>query len=624
MHSRKNPDMPILDSDTSASGYLKDSFEGISRDFTDLETISKSGTNVLVRAKRYGRWWMLKGLAPEVAGRAVCRQMLRKEFETLMLLQHPNIVSVQGLEPVDGLGECIVMEFVDGQPLSRVSLTEKQKPRVVDELLSAVAYCHSMGIVHRDLKPSNIMLTRNGGHVKLIDFGLADSDSSATLKQPAGTHKYMSPEQAVTNVADVRNDIYSIGVILDKLNLGRRFRSIIAKCMLPVDARYQSVEELQEAVARKRSHKGNVLLAGMAAAIAVLIGTVVFLLMKTSGLPEKANGKTDGKTGTVLLDTVRDGNISFADQRVKALCLANWDTDDDGELSFREAASVDALEDVFHGNNDIKTFDEFQYFIGLEIVGRSAFNKCKGLEHITLPPQITRIENYAFLSCVKLKEIKFPNHLEVIGEYSFSECSSLEEVSLPNSLIKLGNSAFSDCKGLKRIRFNHSISVPLWCFSGCENVETVDLGDRMDDIGNGSFFECKALKNLVIPPSVKSIGEDAFHNCYSLRKVYVGDSVRTIASAAFWGDDSLRIISLPSVEVLKANDIFFLNIGKEFGNHSSLDTVVIRGGDPGDKVYDDYFSQVKKTCLFLVPPGTASAFRAKGYLNVQEHNGNGL
>ena len=146
----------------------------------------------------------------------------------------------------------------------------------------------------------------------------------------------------------------------------------------------------------------------------------------------------------------------------------------------------------------------------------------------------------------------------------------------------------------------------------------------MDDIGNGSFFECKALKNLVIPPSVKSIGEDAFHNCYSLRKVYVGDSVRTIASAAFWGTDSLRIISLPSVEVLKANDIFFLNIGKEFGNHSSLDTVVIRGGDPGDKVYDDYFSQVKKTCLFLVPPGTASAFRAKGYLHVQEHNGNGL
>ena len=608
--------MPILDSDSSASGYLKDSFEGISRNFTNLETISKSDTNVLVRAMRYGRWWMLKGLAPEAADHAVCRQMLRKEFETLMQLQHPNIVNVQGLEYIDGIGECIVMEYVDGQPLSQASLTDKQKSRVVDELLSAVAYCHSMGIVHRDLKPSNIMLTRNGGHVKLIDFGLADSDSSATLK-PADTHKYMSPEQAVTNVADVRNDIYSLGVILDKLNLGRRFRSIIAKCMLPVAARYQSVEELQEAVAKRRSSGGRSLLAGMAAAIAVLIGVVAFLLMRTNNLSEKATDKTTGKVGTVLLDTVREGNITFADQRVKALCLANWDTDDDGELSFREAASVDALEDVFHGNNDIKSFDELQYFIGLELIGRSAFNKCKGLEHITLPPQITRIENYAFLSCVKLKEIKFPNHLEVIGEYSFSECNSLEEVSFPNSLIGLGNCAFSDCKGLKHVCFNHSIPVTRWSFSGCENVETIDLGDRMDDIGNGSFFDCKALKNLVIPPSVKSIGEDAFHNCYSLRKVYVGDSVKTIASAAFWGTDSLRIISLPSVEVLKAKDIFFPNTG----GYSVLDTIVVRGGDPGDKVYDDYFLQVNKNCLFLVPPGTASAFRAKGYSNVQEHNG---
>lgn len=600
------------DLDSSISGYLEDSFEGINRNFTDREVISASNTNLLIRAKRYGRWWMLKALSPQAADLAACRQMLRKEFETLMQLQHPNIVSVQGLEYVEGIGQCIVMEYVDGQPLSQVQLTDHQKQAVVDELLSAVSYCHSLGIVHRDLKPSNIMLTRNGGHVKIIDFGLADSDDSAVLKQPAGTPKYMAPEQATAQKADVRNDIYSLGVIFEKLDLGRRYQSIVSKCKLPISKRYQSVEELREAFAKRRTSGTRNLMVGMAAAIAVLIGLVLFLMIKTGGM----TGKEHVRTGNVLLDTVPEGNISFADQRVKALCLANWDTDNDGELSFKEAASVDALEDIFHGNNDIKSFDEFQYFIGLELIGRSAFNKCKGLEHIKLPPQVTRIENYAFLSCVKLKEIEFPNHLEVIGEYAFSDCNSLEEVSFPNSLMKLGFSAFADCKGLKHIRFNHSMPVTRWSFSGCENVLTLDLGDRMDNIGNGSFFECKKLKKVVIPPSVKTIGEDVFHNCYQLHEVYVGDSVKSIASATFWGTDHLKVVSLPSVDILKANDIFFTN--KDFGGTSELDTIFIRNGGPGEKSYNDYFAQVNKHCHFIVPPGTASAYRAKGYPNVQE------
>ena len=82
------------DLDSSISGYLEDSFEGINRNFTDREVISASNTNLLVRAKRYGRWWMLKGLSPQAADLASCRQMLRKEFETLMQLQHPNIWSM--------------------------------------------------------------------------------------------------------------------------------------------------------------------------------------------------------------------------------------------------------------------------------------------------------------------------------------------------------------------------------------------------------------------------------------------------------------------------------------------------------------------------------------------------
>ena len=71
-------------SDTSASGYLTDSFEGISQVFTDVEILNTSEVNIVAKAKRYGRWWLLKGLQKEVAGETAYQQRLRKELEILM------------------------------------------------------------------------------------------------------------------------------------------------------------------------------------------------------------------------------------------------------------------------------------------------------------------------------------------------------------------------------------------------------------------------------------------------------------------------------------------------------------------------------------------------------------
>ena len=67
--------------DSSASGYILDSFEGISQTFTDVEILATSEVNVVAKAKRYGRWWLLKGLRKEVAAEAGYQQRLRKELE---------------------------------------------------------------------------------------------------------------------------------------------------------------------------------------------------------------------------------------------------------------------------------------------------------------------------------------------------------------------------------------------------------------------------------------------------------------------------------------------------------------------------------------------------------------
>ena len=72
------------DYDSSTSSYLSDSFEGISRQFTDVTILSTSEVSIVARAKRYGRWWLLKGLNKQVVNETAYIQRLRKELELLM------------------------------------------------------------------------------------------------------------------------------------------------------------------------------------------------------------------------------------------------------------------------------------------------------------------------------------------------------------------------------------------------------------------------------------------------------------------------------------------------------------------------------------------------------------
>lgn len=292
--------------DTSYSGYISDSFEGISRKFTDVEVLHTSSTNVVAKGKRFGRWWLLKGLSQESGAGEVHRQRLRKEFEIMMQLQHPHVVSVISLESIEGLGECIVMEYVDGVTLKDWQADRqplKRKREVARQILDAVEYIHSKGIVHRDLKPSNIIVTNNGKSVKVIDFGLADTDSHAVLKQPGGTPAYMSPEQRDEARPDVRNDIYSLGVIFKAMDLG--YKGIVNKCLKPIDLRYSNVAELKSAMERRKSGRKRLIVAASLIPLVAYLIVVPIIFSRTDSENREGEAKAESTVREIVtVDTL--------------------------------------------------------------------------------------------------------------------------------------------------------------------------------------------------------------------------------------------------------------------------------------------------------------------------------
>lgn len=224
----------------------------LDRVFTKMSVLHVGGYSILYKATRYGQWFVLKCLKPEYSSSMLYQELLKKEFEIGISLSHPNIARTLGWECVDGVGDCIVMEYIDGMSFDKYlekCRSTSDKVRVIKGVISALAYIHGKQIVHRDLKPTNIMVTGNGGNVKLVDFGLSDTDSYCILKQPAGTEKYMSPEQLAEPLPDCRNDIYSLGKVIKKADIGWFYNCLGNKCVRTKNARFPNVEKIAYSIA---------------------------------------------------------------------------------------------------------------------------------------------------------------------------------------------------------------------------------------------------------------------------------------------------------------------------------------------------------------------------------------
>lgn len=266
------------------SGVFKEQMCTSSNTFSIVEELNTGTWCRLFKAERQGQWWMLKCLKEEFCKEPLYREMLRKEYQILSRLYHPHIVKAVGIEDVPSLGQCIVMEYVDGTTLDEACLSKDEKIRVLNQLTEALSYIHSLQIAHRDLKPTNILVTSNGLNVKIIDFGLSDADSYVILKQPAGTRRYVSPEQQTDSVPDCRNDIYSLGIIMQEMKLGWRFCRVIRKATADMDHRYSTIDSMRQAINKCNTTSASMLIGNVLLLLLLIASTVFYLASKRTNI----------------------------------------------------------------------------------------------------------------------------------------------------------------------------------------------------------------------------------------------------------------------------------------------------------------------------------------------------
>lgn len=238
------------------------------------------------RDKLLNRIVAVKVLRPEFVDDQEFLVKFKREAEAVASLSHPNIVNVYDVGE-DGKVHYIVMEYVDGQNLKEIiqdegSLEEYTALDVAKQIARALSAAHRNGIIHRDIKPHNILISKDGRQVKVADFGIAKAVSSSTMTNMGsviGSVHYISPEQAKGKHLTSNADLYSLGIVLyemiigrvpfsgdspisialkhinediaftdqDKINIPNSVRTIISKLTQKEPAnRYQTAEELIE------------------------------------------------------------------------------------------------------------------------------------------------------------------------------------------------------------------------------------------------------------------------------------------------------------------------------------------------------------------------------------------
>ena len=568
--------------ETSQSGAITGSLDALSSTFSGhepLPTRSRQAGNVLYRARRWGRYYVLKGLAPEHRDDPSCREYLSKEYQIGVQLDHPHIVRVNSLEEDLKAGLCIVMEYVDGLNLDEwlaTKPTAAARKRIFRQILDAIVYCHDRQIWHLDLKPSNILITKDGMTAKIIDFGLSDNSGFA-FRQTGGTRKYAAPEQLAGETADHRSDIYALGGLLKRMFPHRYGRAVRHAQRPDPGKRPQSVAALE-----KLMHPRWWLWL-----LPLLLAGLLHFWMRP-----------DGKIFPVTLDS---------GQTVYAKVLSHW---------HRTVAFVCPSETKSW--HDIPNAPSGDMVIPSHI-------RCRGIRY-----RVTELDSCAFRDCVELTHLTFSEGLQRIGERAFNEDNRIgDTLIIPRSLKVLEYSTFSDC---------HSLTTLIWkapdCnignfpdqydlfFYRCSSLKKAIVDDSIHILPPRVFKDMGWLEEIVLPNHIRELPRDFAANTYNLRDCRLPDSLCNISHGAFYSSNIEQIVIPDKTELLGSYSFSYchklrkVEIGSgmkriesyAFNDNVALRTMIVHCEEPPTMLLNSLFN-IPDSAVLYVPAQSVEKYR---------------
>ena len=224
------PDAPQTSATPARSAAPSDDGHGLLAGRYRIESrIAAGGMGTVFNAldERLGRPVAIKIMRDELADDSSFVERFRREARAAAMLSHSNIAAIYdyGEEPT---GHFIVMELLDGRDLARIFVEQRtfqaqRAAAITCQVLEALQHAHDRGVIHRDVKPANIVLT-SGDRVKVTDFGIAQALGAARLTATGmflGSAHYVAPERVRGEAAVPASDIYSVGVLLYEMLVGR-------------------------------------------------------------------------------------------------------------------------------------------------------------------------------------------------------------------------------------------------------------------------------------------------------------------------------------------------------------------------------------------------------------------
>ena len=251
-----------------------------SNEYADLRPLyaSRYGNSRIFTANNHGKKVIVKALKAECANDAACKASLRQEYETTSMLDNKYIRKAIDFTNIEGLGDCIIFEYVDGKSLAehvRVgTLSEKQVKSILTEVCDGLNFLHRNGLVHCNLNPENVMVSANDGHVKLIDIGVPETKQDADRELLIKEMEFVAPEIIKGEDFDSRADIYSIGKIMEFIgerNISKQFHAAATHCtQFSKEQRFDTISDVRSAISKGHSFVKIIILVVVAAIVAAL------------------------------------------------------------------------------------------------------------------------------------------------------------------------------------------------------------------------------------------------------------------------------------------------------------------------------------------------------------------